>query len=197
MEILEILKSDKPFSINDRKIPNEYKQKAKELCFKYNNLAPSQKEEKQTILKELFGDCSDLTFIEPSFYCDYGFNIHTSGLTVINHNCTFLDTSPIYIGKNVFIAPNVVISCAGHSKDATQRAEGIMTSAPIRIGDDVWIGANATITAGITIENGSIIGAGSVVTKDIPANVIATGVPCKVLREVKESDRENIIEILK
>ena len=195
MEILEILKSDKPFSINDRKIPNEYKQKAKELCFKYNNLAPSQKEEKQTILKELFGDCSDLTFIEPIFYCDYGFNIHTSGLTVINHNCTFLDTSPIYIGKNVFIAPNVVISCAGHSKDATQRAEGIMTSAPIRIGDDVWIGANATIIAGVTIENGSIIGAGSVVTKDIPANVIATGVPCKVLREVKESDRENIIEI--
>ena len=195
MEILEILKSDKPFSINDRKIPNEYKQKAKELCFKYNNLAPSQKEEKQTILKELFGDCSDLTFIEPIFYCDYGFNIHTSGLTVINHNCTFLDTSPIYIGKNVFIAPNVVISCAGHSKDAIQRAEGIMTSAPIRIGDDVWIGANATIIAGVTIGNGSIIGAGSIVTKDIPANVIATGVPCKVLREVKESDRENIIEI--
>ena len=70
-----------------------------------------------------------------------------------------------------------------------------MTSAPIRIGDDVWIGANATIIAGVTIGNGSIIGAGSIVTKDIPANVIATGVPCKVLREVKESDRENIIEI--
>ena len=195
MEILEILKSDKPFSINDRKIPNEYKSKAKELCYRYNNLAPSQKEEKNAILKELFGHCSDLTFIEPSFYCDYGFNIHTSGLTVINHNCTFLDTSPIHIGKNVFIAPNVVISCAGHSKDAKQRAEGIMTSSPIRIGDDVWIGANVTITAGVTIGNGSIIGAGSVVTKDIPANVVAAGVPCKVLREVKETDRENIIEI--
>ena len=88
MDILKILKSDKPFAINDRKIPDKYKQKAKELCFRYNNLAPSQKEEKQAILKELFGDCSPLTFIEPTFYCDYGFNIHTSGLTVINHNCT-------------------------------------------------------------------------------------------------------------
>ena len=88
-----------------------------------------------------------------------------------------------------------MLSCVGHSKDKAQRAEGIMTSAPIKIGDDVWIGANATITAGVTIGSGSIIGAGSVVTKDTPSNVIATGVPCKVIREVNEKDKEDIINI--
>lgn len=195
MEIIEILKSDKRYALNDLKIPKEYKNKAKELCFKYNHLSPSKEKKKIEILKELFGECSNITFIEPMFYCDYGFNIHTSGLTVINHNVTILDTSPVYIGKNVFIAPGVVLACAGHSKDFKQRAEGILTSAPITIGDDAWIGANAVINGGITIGNGSIIGAGSVVTKDIPANVITFGVPCKVLREVKESDKENIIEI--
>ncbi len=194
MEILEILKSDKRFAINDRKIPHEYKQKAKELCYRYNQIGPNDNKEKQEILKELFGDCSDLTFIEPVFYCDYGFNIHTSGLTVINHNCTILDTSPVYIGKNVFIAPGVVIACAGHSIDKIQRAEGIMVSAPITIGDDVWIGANSVIKGGVTIGSGSIIGAGSVVTKNIPENVVAIGSPCKVLRNVTENDKEEIIQ---
>ena len=195
MEIIEILKSTKRYALNDRLIPDELKSRAKDLCYNYNNSLPSDKEGKQAILKELLGTYNPLTFIEPNFYCDYGFNIHTSGLTVINHNCTILDTSPIHIGKNVFIAPGVVIACAGHSKDPIQRAEGIMTSAPINIGDNVWIGANVTINGGVNIGSGSIIGAGSVVTKDIPENVIAIGVPCKVLRKVTQVDKEEILHI--
>lgn len=194
MKILDILQSDDRFAINDRKIPSTLKQKAKDLCFKYNNTSPSDDKSKQDILKELLGTYNPLVFIEPSFYCDYGFNIHTSGLTVINHNCTILDTSPIYIGKNVFIAPGVVIACAGHSKDKIQRSEGILTSSPITIGDDVWIGANCVINGGVKIGNGSIIGAGSVVTKDIPDNVVAVGSPCKAIREVSDKDKEEILE---
>ena len=100
-----------------------------------------------------------------------------------------LDTSPVNIGANVFIAPGTVIACSGHAILSEQRAEGIGTSAPITIGNDVWIGANCTITAGVTIGDGSIIGAGSVVTKDIPSGVIAVGNPCKVMRNVTENDR--------
>lgn len=195
MNIIEMLKSNKGYVCNNRLIPDELKENAKNLCYEYNHTKPTDKTKKQEILNELFGTCSTLTFIEPNFYCDYGFNIHTIGLTVINHNCTMLDTSPIYIGKNVFIAPGVVIACAGHSKDPIQRAEGICTSYPITIGDDVWIGANCVINGGVTIGNGSIIGAGSVVTKDIPENVVAVGIPCKVLRKVNEKDKEEILQL--
>ncbi len=194
MKILDVLKSENKFAINDRKIPNELKMKAKLLCYKYNQTSPDDNKTKQEILKELLGTYNPLVFIEPNFYCDYGFNIHTSGLTVINHNCTILDTSPVHIGKNVFIAPGVVIACAGHSKDKIQRKEGILTSSSINIGDDVWIGTNTTINGGVTIGSGSIIGAGSIVTKDIPENVIAVGNPCKVLRAVNEKDREEVLE---
>ena len=99
-----------------------------------------------------------------------------------------LDTSPVYIGANVFIAPGVCLACAGHAILPMQRADGIGTSKPITIKDDVWIGANVTVCGGVTIGNGSIIGAGSVVNKDIPAGVIAVGNPCRVLREITEKD---------
>ena len=152
-------------------------------------LRPSEEEKKSSILKELLGTYNPLVFIKPNFQCDYGFNIHMKGLALINHNCVILDTSPVYIGENVFIAPGVCIACAGHAIFPEQRANGILTSKPIHIGDEVWIGANVTICGGITIGKGSIIGAGSVVNKDIPAGVIAVGNPCKVLREITEEDQ--------
>ena len=116
------------------------------------------------------------------------------GLTIINYNCVILDTSPVNIGKNVFIAPGVCISCAGHAIDKEQRAQGILTSKPITIEDDVWIGANSTVCQGVTIGQGSVITAGSVVNKDIPQGVVAAGVPCKEIRKVTKDDIiENII----
>lgn len=113
-------------------------------------------------------------------------------MAVINYNCVILETSPIHFGKNVFIGPGTCLSCAGHAVDAEQRAEGIGNSKPIIIKDDVWLGANCTICGVVTIGEGSIVGAGSVVTKDIPAGVIAAGNPCRVLREIIKDDKWNL-----
>lgn len=117
------------------------------------------------------------------FHCDYGFNIHVKGLAVINYNCTIVDTSPVYLGKNIFVGPNVCISCVGHAIDPVQRAQSVTISKSIHIEDDVWIGANSVICGGVHI------GAGSVVTKDIPAGVVAVGNPCRVIRQINEQDK--------
>ncbi|AWK52135.1 sugar O-acetyltransferase [Clostridium beijerinckii] len=192
MDFTEIMKQNKGYYSKHTDMSSELQQKAKELCWKYNQTSPSEGEKRSSILKKLLGTYNPLTFIEPSFHCDYGFNIHTHGLTVINYNCVILDTSPVYIGANAFIAPGVCLACSGHAVLPIQRAEGIGTSKPITIEDDVWIGANVTVCGGVTIGKGSIIGAGSVVNKDIPAGVIAVGNPCKVLREITEEDVINL-----
>ena len=192
MDFKEIMKQNKGYCSKNADMPSELQQKAKELCWKYNQTGPSEGEKRSCILKGLFGTYHPLTFIEPSFRCDYGFNIHTHGLTVINYNCVILDTSPVHIGANAFIAPGVCLACSGHAVLPIQRAEGIGTSKPITIEDDVWIGANVTVCGGVTIGKGSIIGAGSVVNKDIPAGVIAVGNPCRVLREITKEDIINL-----
>lgn len=162
---------------------------AKQLCWECNQARPDDMAARQAILAKLFGSYHKQAFIESGFRCDYGFNIHFHGLAILNYNCVILDTSPVNIGAGVCIAPGVCISCAGHAIDPVQRVGGLMTSAPIIIEDEVWIGANATVCAGVTIGKGSIIGAGSVVTKDIPAGVIAVGSPCRVVRAITEEDR--------
>ena len=171
MTMVEIMKKRQAYCSCNLDMPGELQQKAKKLCWQYNQTGPEEGERRKEILQQLLGDCHPLTFIEPSFHCDYGFNIHTAGLTVINYNCVILDTSPVYIGENAFIAPGVCIACAGHALDAEQR------------------GANATICGGVTIGDGSVIGAGSVVTRDIPAGVVAVGNPCRVLRRITEQDK--------
>lgn len=189
MNIVDMMKQNKPYCSSHEMTPMELQHHAKTLCWKYNQTSPSDKELRFEIIKELFGTSNPSVFIEPTFHCDYGFNIHAQGFVFINHNCVILDTSPVTIGNLVFIAPGVCIACAGHAIDPVQRSEGIGTSSPITIGDNVWIGANVTICGGVTIGDNSIIGAGSVVTKDIPSGVIAAGVPCKVLREANENDK--------
>lgn len=189
MEPLEVLKRSERYAGQNRNIPQEWKAKAQRLCWEYNQSAPDQTGRRQEILHQLLGTCHPLTFIEPSFHCDYGFNIHTHGLAVINYNCVILDTSPVHIGAGAFIAPGVCLACSGHSLDPAQRSEGISTSAPITLEDDVWIGANAVICGGVTIGKGSVIGAGSVVTRDIPAGVVAAGTPCRPVRPVTEQDK--------
>lgn len=196
MDIEEIIKSNKPYNGNNLNMPKQFKANAEKLCIEYNQTTSDDGEKRKEILQKLFGTCHELTFIEPPFKCDYGKNIHTHGLTVINYNCVILDTSPVNIGANAFIAPGVCIACAGHSIDASQRGAGISTSKPINIGDDVWIGANATICPGVTIGNGTVIGAGSVVTKDIPSGVVAAGNPCRVIRKITEKDKIKDEDIL-
>lgn len=195
MNIIDVMKSGQEYCSDNFDMPADLQLKAKMLCWEYNRTSPVETEKRRKILKQLFGTCHELTFIEPSFKCDYGFNIHTHGLTVINYNCVILDTSPVNIGANAFIAPGVCIACSGHSLDAEQRAQGIGYSKPINIGDDVWIGANSTICGGVSIGNGSVIGAGSVVIKDIPAGVVAAGNPCRVIRPVTEKDKIRPVKV--
>ena len=110
MDLLEIMKSQRGYCSNHTDMPTHLQDNAKTLCWEYNKTAPWEKEKRSEILQKLFGTCHPLTFIEPSFRCDYGFNIHTHGLTVINYNCVILDTSPVSIGANAFIAPGVCIA---------------------------------------------------------------------------------------
>lgn len=189
MKYIERMKQNKGYASKYEKMPHNLQLEAKQLCWEYNQTPPKDQIKKAEILQKLFGTCHPLTSIEVGFHCDYGFNIHTHGLTVINANCVILDTSPVHFGTNVFIGPGVCIACSGHALNAQQRAQGIGTSKPITIGNDVWIGANVTICGGVTIGDGAIIGAGSVVTKDIPVNVIAVGNPCRVQRSMSAKDR--------
>lgn len=196
MNPLEIIKRQAAYASGYKNIPTEAQNHAKQLCWEYNHTAPSEQDKRHAILQELLGECSPMTNIEPDFHCDYGFNIYTQGLVVINYNCVILDTSPVHIGAGAFIAPGVCLACSGHAIDSEQRSQGIGTSAPITLEENVWIGANATVCGGVTIGEGSGIGAGSVVTHDIPAGAIAVGVPCKVIRTISEKDKiapENIL----
>lgn len=187
------MKEIKAYHAYHTSMPNEKQIIAKDLCFEYNQTKPSNTERKKEILNQLFGTSNELVFIQSPFYCDYGFNIHIHGLAIINHNVTMLDTSPIHIHNNAFIGPCCTLACAGHGMHPSQRT--VLSSGPITLEEDVWLGANVTVCGNVTIGKGSIIAAGSVVTKDIPSYVVAGGIPCKVIRPITEKDilkKENI-----
>ncbi|MBE8712178.1 sugar O-acetyltransferase [Sphingobacterium hungaricum] len=166
------------------------RQHAKAELFTYNNLHPSKIKQRNQILKNLFGKTGKMIFVEPPFRCDYGYNIEVGENFYSNYNLTILDCAKVSIGDNVMIAPNVSIFTAGHPIHFEPRNAGWEYAISITIGNNVWIGGNVVINPGITIGDNSVIGAGSVVTKDIPANVVAVGNPCKVIKEIKEEDKE-------
>ena len=162
---------------------------AEELVFELNRLAPSRREEREAIIRRLFGRIGrDFTLHSP-FHCDFGTHISIGDHFVGNFNLTILDEAPVTIGDHVFIGPNVGLYTVNHALLPDQRNAGIMRSLPITIGDNVWIGGNTVVMQGVTIGDNTVIGAGSVVTRDIPAGVIAVGSPCRVLREITEADR--------
>lgn len=160
-----------------------------ELCYEYNLCRPSQYERQQEIIRKILGSVKGRLYITPPFYCDYGVNISVGNNFYTNHNCTILDGAKVTFGDNVFIAPNCVFSTAGHPLDAEQRNLGLEIALPITVGDNVWIGAQVCVLPGVTIGSNTVIGAGSVVNKDIPDGVIAVGNPCKVLRKITEEDK--------
>lgn len=163
--------------------------KCKEKCFRYNQLSPNDRDAQQEILSVLLRHMGDNVIITPPFWCDYGYNISVGDSFYSNHNLIITDGAEVSFGDNVFIAPNCCFTTAEHAIDPEQRKAGIEVAKPITIGNNVWIGAGSTVLAGVTIGDNTVIGAGSVVTKSIPGNVIAVGVPCKVQREITKEDR--------
>lgn len=162
----------------------------KKKIFKYNNLEPGDEEAKDILIKEILGKTGKIINIESPFHCDYGYNIEVGENFFANYNLTILDVGKVKIGDNAQIAPNVSIYTAGHPVHPDSRNSGYEYGIPITIGDNVWIGGNTCIMPGVTIGNNVVIGAGSVVTKDLPDDVIAVGNPCKILREITENDRD-------
>ena len=140
--------------------------------------------EPNSILKQILTTVDDTTLIEQPFICDYGYNICFGKNFYANHNLVILDTTTVKFGDNVFIGPNCGFYTAGHPVDVKQRNSGLEYAKPITVGNNVWFGGNVIVLPGVTIGDNTIIGAGSVVTKDIPANVIAVGNPCKVIKSI-------------
>ena len=157
---------------------------AKELCKKFNESDVRNIEEKKSILEKLFQKKIEIMGIEPNFYCDYGFNIYLGKNFYSNHNLVILDTNKVEFGNDVFIGPNCGFYTSGHPLDYEKRNKGLEYAKPIKVGNNVWIGGNVCVMPGVTIGDNVVIGAGSVVTKDIPSNVVAVGNPCKVLRKI-------------
>lgn len=166
------------------------RRRCQELLYDYNHTRPSEEIRRKNILKELLGDIKEHIWIEPTFHAAYGSNIHIGDHFYANFNLVIVDDIDVYIGDHVMIAPNVTITPTGHPVDPTLRKPGTQFSIPVRIGNNVWIGSNAVILPGVTIGDNSVIGAGSVVTHDIPKNVVAIGNPCRVLRKINERDKE-------
>lgn len=157
---------------------------AKDICYKYNNLKPSELEERKKLIKDLFGKTGNNITVESNFWCDYGYNIEVGENFYINHNCVILDTAKVEFGDNVLIAPNCGFYTAAHPIDTSTRNKGIEFAKPIKVGNNVWIGGNVIVLPGVEIGDNVVIGAGSVVTKNIPSNVVAYGNPCKVIRNI-------------
>jgi maltose O-acetyltransferase len=156
----------------------------------YNNLEPGDRERRDELIREILGRTGRQLFIEAPFLCDYGYNIEVGENFYANFNLVILDVAKVVIGDNVMIAPNVAIYTAGHPVHPESRNSGYEYGMPITIGNNVWIGGNVVINPGVKIGDNVIIGAGSVVTKDIPDNMIAVGNPCRTVREITEEDRK-------
>lgn len=173
--------------ISDKEVFEEQK-KARILTQKLNTVDRSDFDAIGKIVKKLLGK-SDGAFINPPFYCDYGTHIEVGKNFFANYNCTILDVAKVTIGDNCQLAPNVAIYTAGHPVHPDTRNSGYEYGISVTIGDNVWIGGNSVICPGVRIGSNTVIGAGSVVTKDIPDWVIAAGNPCRVIREITEEDR--------
>ena len=157
---------------------------------KLNNMDRSDFLAINSLVRELFGRADESTFLNPPFFCDYGSNIFVGKNCFINYNCTILDNGKVTLGDNCMLAPNVSIYTAGHALYPDSRNLGYEYGIDVTIGNNVWIGGNTVILPGINIGDNVVIGAGSVVTRDIPAWSFAAGNPCKVIRKITEEDKE-------
>lgn len=186
MTMRERIEKGKLFTDYCEGLPEE-RLHCKKVMTAFNNSNPDDIPGRMKLMQELFGKEIN-AWIEPPFYCCYGTNITLGEHTYINMNCSFVDDGKINIGKAVMFGPGVAIATVGHPIKPDMRK--YMYTDAVNIGDNCWIGANVTICPGVTIGENTVIGAGSVVTKNIPANVVAAGNPCKIIREIDERDNE-------
>ncbi|MCI6020525.1 MAG: sugar O-acetyltransferase [[Bacteroides] pectinophilus] len=169
---------------------------AKKLFRAYNRTEDEDVELRKSIMKELFKKLGENVWIEPDFRCEFGRNITIDDNVYINFGCVILDCADVFIGANTLLGPNVGIYPVNHAIDAQERINGGCCAKPVHIGRNVWFGGDVKVLAGVTIGDNTVIGTGSIVTKDIPANVIAVGNPCKVLRQITDADKTEYSEIL-
>ncbi|MFV0431656.1 MAG: sugar O-acetyltransferase [Alphaproteobacteria bacterium] len=157
--------------------------RAKGLCHEFNQTPPKEQERRFALMNKLFGTDKN-PYIEPSFQCDYGYNINVGERFYANHNCVFLDVNTITFGDDVMIGPNVQIYTASHPLDPIARYSGRELGFPITIGSRVWMGGNVVILPNVTIGDNVVIAAGAVVTKDVPNNAVVAGNPAKIIRMI-------------
>lgn len=189
MTTKERMHSQKVYFCDDEDLVAEQTQCLEKL-YDFNHTRPSEGEKRGGILKELLAEVGENCYIEPPLHANWGKYTHFGNHVYANFNLTLVDDTDIFIGDRVMIGPNVTIATAGHPIDPELRKKVAQYNIPVYIGNNVWIGAHAVILPGVHIGDNTVIGAGSVVTKDIPANVVAVGNPCRVLREMNDRDKE-------
>ena len=167
---------------------------AKKLFRAYNQTDDNEIELRMQIMQKLLKNVGKNVWIEPDFKCDFGKNITIEDDVYINFGCVILDCAEVTIGSHSLLGPNIGLYAANHSTDATERINGGCYGKPIHIGKNVWLGGDVKVLPGVSIGNNTIIGTGSIVTKNIPANVIAAGNPCKVIREITDKDKTDYLE---
>ena len=162
-----------------------------EKLYDYNATRPSEGKKRETLLKDMFAEIGEGCYIEPPFHSNWGGkHVHLGKYVYANFNLTCVDDTHIYIGDNTMLGPNVILAAAGHPVLPSLRKQGYQYNMPVRIGKNCWLGAGVIVLPGITIGDNTVVGAGSVVTKDLPPNVVAVGNPCRVLREINDRDKE-------
>ena len=161
-----------------------FRLEAKKLCFEYNGLNPEKLDERKELLEKLVQKKLNNIWIEPNFFCDYGFNIEFGDNFYSNHNLVILDANKVTFGENVFIGPNCGFYTSGHPLDYETRNKGLEYAKPIKVGNNVWIGGNVCVMPGITIGDNVVIGAGAVVTKNVESNVVVAGNPAKIIKKI-------------
>ena len=165
--------------------------KCLDRLYDFNATRPTELDKRSQMLKEMLAEVGENCYIEPPFHSNWGGkNVHLGKNVYFNFNATMVDDTHIYIGDYTMLGPNVVIATAGHPILPELREKALQYNLPVHIGRNCWLGAGVLVLPGVTIGDNTVIGAGSVVTKDIPANVVAVGNPCKVLREINEHDKE-------
>ncbi|MCI5800152.1 MAG: sugar O-acetyltransferase [Victivallales bacterium] len=189
MNAKERMKSGKIYFCTDEELAKEQLRRLDRL-YDFNQTRPSEMPKRMALLKEILAEVGENCYVEPPLHANWGCHTHFGNNVYANFNLTLVDDTDIYVGDGVLFGPNVVVAVAGHPVDPDLRRKVAQFNLPVHIGNNVWIGAGAIILPGITIGDNSVIGAGSVVTKDVPANVVAVGNPCRVLREIGEHDRE-------